>query len=562
VRGLTIVFFLATVIGCAGSEAPPEGANAGSGLFKDVTEGAGIDFIHDHGGIGEKWVPETMSAGACVLDFDNDGLLDIYLVQSGRLFDEQAPGLVNRLYRNLGDWHFEDVTSSSGTGDGAYGFGAIAADYDGDGDTDLYLTNYGPNTLLRNEGDGTFSKVTESAGVGNPLWSTSAAFFDADGDGDLDLYVVNYVDFSLDNHRVCGDFEREIFSYCHPDCYPTQSDTFYRNLGDGTFEDATLDAGLEEDTGKGLGVVVADFDNDSDPDIYVANDSTPNFLWVNDGTGHFTEQGLVSGAAFNDAGRTQAGMGVDAGDINNDGWLDVIVTHLSMEDNALYLGGPNGFSYGTGSAGLYTASLPVLGFGANFFDADLDGDLDLFVANGDVVDTIDLLRPGATHAQPDQLFLNDGSGRFALLDPEAAGGFSQPRVSRASITADLDNDGRMDLLVTTNNGPARLFRNRGQSNHWIGLELRGPQNNPKAIGARISLVVGDRTIFQEVRTGSGYLASSDSRIVFGLGPEAPSNQSITIRWPSGRTTRLHDLEINRYHLIDAPPEQVLFPPQE
>ncbi len=546
------MLILGAVIGCAGPEAPFEEAPTHSGLFEDVTEAAGLDFVHDHGGIGEKWVPETMGSGACVLDFDNDGLLDIYLVQSGHLFEDQAPGLVNRLYRNLGNWHFEDVTESTRSGDPKYGFGAIAADYDGDGDTDLYLTNYGPNTLLRNEGDGTFTDATENAGVGDPLWSTSAAFFDADSDGDLDLYVVNYVEFSLANHRVCGDFERKIFSYCHPDCYPTQSDIFYRNRGDGTFEDATIEAGLVEDTGKGLGVVVADFDNDSDPDIYVANDSTPNFLWVNDGTGHFTEQGLISGAAFNDAGRTQAGMGVDAGDINADGWLDVIVTHLSMEDNALYLGGPNGFRYATGSAGLYTASMPVLGFGANFFDADLDGDLDLFVSNGDVVDTIDLLRPGAAHAQPDQLFLNDGSGRFTLLDPAAAGGFSQPRVSRASITADFDNDGRTDLLVTTNDGPARLFRNRGRGNHWIGLELRGAKGNPTAIGARISLVVGDRTVFREVRAGSGYLGSSDSRIVFGLGPEAHGLQTLDIRRPSGRIIRLNNLRIDQYHPIDLP----------
>ncbi len=523
------------------------------GRFVDVTDQAGIDFVHERGGIGEKWVPETMCSGACTLDYDNDGLLDIYAVQAGELFAADRPELGNRLYRNLGDGRFEDVTDRAGVGDTGYGQGAIAADYDGDGYVDIYVTNYGPNLLYHNNGDGTFTDVTASAGVGDPRWGTSAAFFDGDGDGNLDLYLVNYVDFNLGNHRHCGDIAGGRISYCHPDCYPMQPDVYYRNRGDGSFEDATDEAGLVDTTGKGLGVVVADFDNDHLPDIYVANDSTPNFLYRNLGDGRFDEIGLLVGAAYNDAGRTQAGMGVDAGDLDNDGFLDIIVTHLSMEENALYFGGAGGFRYGTGTAGLYGPSFSVLGFGTSLLDVDNDGDLDIHVANGDVVDNIELFRSGASWRQPDQIFINDGRGRFAVLSTEAAGDLSVPRVGRGSVVFDFDNDGRLDLFVNHNGDRARLYRNTGDAENWIGMHLVGRSPNTAGIGTRVIIETTEGHQMREVKAGSGYQSSSDPRLHFGLG-RAESIERITVIWPDGSREEPSDLAIGVYHRIRQGPQ--------
>lgn len=515
------------------------------GIFVDVTDSAGIDFVHERGGTGEKWVPETMCSGACTLDFDSDGLMDLYVVQAGELFGADRAEFGNRLYRNLGNGEFADLTDHAGVGDTSYGQGAIAADYDGDGHVDIYVTNYGPNILYRNNGDGTFTDTTETAGVGDPLWGTSAAFFDGDGDGDIDLYLVNYVDFHLGNHRPCGDVEGGRISYCHPDCYPMQPDVFFRNLGDGTFVDATGQTGLVDTTGKGLGVVVADFNNDGLPDIYVANDSTPNFLYRNLGDGTYDEIGLLVGAAYNDSGRTQAGMGVDAGDLDHDGFLDIIVTHLSMEENALYFGGPDGFRYGTGTAGLYAPSFPVLGFGTSLLDVDNDGDLDIHVANGDVVDNIELFRSGASWRQPDQIFLNDGQGRFEELSAEAAGDLSVPRVGRGSLVFDFDNDGRLDLFVNHNGDRARLYRNTGGESNWIGLRLVGRGPNTGAIGARVIVKAGGRIQIREVRAGSGYQSSSDPRLHFGLG-SAVSAEEVSVIWPNGNRQILSPLPPGEY----------------
>jgi hypothetical protein len=518
--------------------------------FVDITDRAGVDEVHDPGATGEKWVPETMGAGVAVLDADGDGWMDLYLVQSGPLFGDRSRAPGNRLFRNRGDGTFADITEQAGVGDTGYGQGAVAADVNGDGAVDLYVANYGPNVLYVNNGDGTFTDVSAAAGVDDPRWSTSAAFFDADGDTDLDLYVANYVEFSLETHRVCGDPESGRVSYCHPDVYPSSPDALYVNRGDGTFTDATERAGIVDLDGKGLGVVAADLDNDGLTDLYVANDSTPNFLFANRGDGTFDEVGLYRGAAFNGAGQTQAGMGVDAGDVDGDGWLDLIVTHLSMEDNALYLGGPGGYRYGTGAAGLYGPSLPVLGFGCAFFDLDADGDLDLVVANGDVVDNIDQFRAGASWAQPDQVFVNDGAGRFDLLPPELAGDLSEPRVGRGLAVADVDNDGRQDLVVTHNRGRARLYRNAGGGGRWLGIALDGTGGNRAGIGARVHVRAGGMSTFREVRAGSSYASSNDPRLVFGLG-EA-DGADVSVRWPNGDVTEHAGLEADRYHLLAHP----------
>lgn len=543
------VLLLITTAGCGVPVAP--GPVPAGPRFVDVSDAAGLDFVHDRGALGEKWVPETMTAGAAVLDADGDGHMDLYLVQSGPLFGDRSGAPGNRLFRNRGDGAFEDVTAAAGVGDTGYGQGAVAADYDGDGDVDLYVLNYGVNVLYRNEGGGVFTDVTATAGVGDPHWSTSATFLDADGDGDLDLYVVNYVAFSLATHRVCGDPSRGLVSYCHPDVYPSEPDAFYRNRGNGVFEEATAAAGIDDRDGKGLGVVAADLDNDGDTDLYVANDSTPNFLWRNRGDSTFEEVGLYLGAALEDAGRTQAGMGVDAGDVDGDGWLDLVVTNLSMEDNALYLGGPQGYRYGTGPAGLYVPSLPVLGFGCRLVDLDHDRDLDLVVANGDVVDLIAELRAGASWAQPDQVFLNDGRGRFALEPAAATGDLATPLVSRALATVDVDNDGRLDLLVTHNGDRARLYANRGATGHWIGLSLVGPPGNAQGIGARVRVTASGRTTFDEVRAGSSYASSSDPRLVFGLG-DAATIDLVEVRWSDGLVSRHEGLAAGRYHRLAHP----------
>ena len=345
----------------------------------------------DHGGTGRKYLPEIMGAGGAVLDFDGDGWLDVYLVQSGAVpgAEQGAPRPANRLYRNLGAGgalRFTDVTEGSGAGHTGYGMGAVAADYDGDGDTDLYVVNLGPDVLLRNDGGGRFTDATREAGIDSPLWGSSATFFDADLDGDLDLYVVNYLDFTVEKHVDCGRASAGIFSYCHPDVYEMAPDVFFLNRGDGTFEEATRESGLVDGTGKGLGVLAADLTGDGWPDLYVANDSTPNFLFRSRGAAGpagrvvFEDAGLELGVGYNEEGFTEAGMGNAVGDVDNDGDLDLFVTNLSQETNALYLGGEHFFTYATREAGLYSPSYLHVGFGTDLLDLDHDGDLDLLVS--------------------------------------------------------------------------------------------------------------------------------------------------------------------------------------
>ena len=548
---------LGLLCGCAESKGPsqPDGTTCVSQpaavFFKDVTQDTGIDFVHVNGAHGRRYLPETMGAGGCALDFDGDGFVDLYLVQSGKVPGAKGPDLnvTNRLFRNRGDGSFEDVTAASGTGCPAYGQGAVAGDYDNDGHTDLYVVNFGPNVLLRNNGNGTFSDVTARAGVGNARWGSSAAFFDADQDGDLDLYVVNYLEFTVARHIDCGNAKKGRFAYCHPGAYAMAPDVFYRNRGDGTFVDATREAGLTDTTGKGLGIVVADLvGQDGRPDIYVANDATPNFLYQNLGNGRFEEVGLVVGVAHNDNGVTEAGMGTDVGDVNGDGFLDIFVTNLAMETNAVYLGGRAFFSHATARCGLHASSLLPVGFGAALLDLDNDTDLDIFVANGHVIDNIQLFNDSQTWAQRDQVFLNDGRGRFTEADNATAGDVSVPRVSRATITLDYDNDGRVDVLVVHNNDRARLYRNEWpNSGHWVGFRLVG-RTNRSAIGARVIVAVATRSLLAEVTAGSSYQSSNDPRLHFGLGQETAPTK-VTIRWPSGSTTSLLDLKGDRYYTV-------------
>lgn len=522
--------------------------------FRDVAPEAGLDFVHANGASTRKYLPEIMGSGGSVLDYDGDGWMDLYLVQSGRLPGSEvlAPLQGNRLYRNLGNWRFEDVTDAAGLGDQGYGMGSVAADYDNDGDTDIYVTNFGPDVLYRNNGDGSFSDVTSGSRIDNPAWASSAVFFDADNDGYLDVYVANYLDFTVATHVDCGTPSEGIWAYCHPDVYPMAADVFFRGDGRGGFSDATQHAGLLDDSGhgKGLGVLAADLDLDGDGDLYVANDSTPNYLFRNDGSGRFEEVGLFTGTSHNGDGLTEAGMGVDAGDADGDGWPDLVVTNLSNEPNALYLGGPDFYRYATRNLGLFADSLMNVGFGIDFLDVDADADLDLFVTNGHVIDNIELTDDAQTFRQPSQLFLNE-AGRFRLVPAAAAGDISLPGVGRGTMTADLDNDGRLDILVSNNNGPVSLYRNMGVvSGHWIGFDLKGTHGNRDAIGARVIVETTDgKRQAAEKRAGSSYQSSNDPRLHFGLG-EAEGPVRVTVHWPGGARSDWEQLKPGRYYRIE------------
>ncbi len=535
------------------SDATPAAAALPARLFRDVTAEAKLAFDHEHGGGGEKYLPEIMGSGGAAIDYDGDGWTDLYFVQAGRLPGTDGPRerRVNRLYRNRGDGTFEDVTMASGTGDDGYGMGAVAGDVDNDGDTDLYVVNLGPDRLLINQGDGSFRDGTVQAGILSPLWGSSAVLFDADLDGWLDLYVVNYLEFSVASHVECGYPTRGIVAYCHPDVYPMAPDAFFRNRGDGTFSERTVAAGFEDTTGKGLGAVAADFTDDGWPDLYVANDSTPNFLYRNLGGGTFREDALFLGVGFSEDGRTEAGMGVAAGDVDGDGLLDIFVTNLSRETNALYLGGTPMFRYATREVGLYEDSYMPVGFGTELVDLDNDGDLDLVVTNGHVIDNIELTSDGQSFRQPSQVFFNDGGARFAPISEEMMRDLRIPRVGRGTIRLDYDRDGRQDLAVTFNQDRARLFRNEFRdSGAWITLEAMGRRSNRDAVGLRARVEVGGRSHLEERVAGSSYQTSGSPTLHFGLGRLGRAER-IRVTWPNGVRAEFHDLPAGRrYRLLE------------
>jgi hypothetical protein len=561
-RSLALAVLVAPCLACGAAEEDPtaavveRSATAASKprrLLADVTAESGIDFVHEHGGTGRKYLPEIMGAGGATLDYDGDGLLDLYLVQSGGLpWSDEAGTDGNRLFRNLGNGRFIDVSEASGAGDSGYGMGAIAFDFDADGASDLYVVNLGPDVLLRNNGDGTFSDVTAAAGIDSPLWGSSAAAFDADADGDLDLYIVNYLDFSEAKHVDCGTPSQGILSYCHPDVYRMAPDAYFRNRGDGTFEAAAAAAGLTDTTGKGLGVVAADLTDDGRVDIYVANDSTPNFLYRNLGDGEFEEVGLFTGVGYNEEGQTEAGMGTTCGDVNGDGRLDLFVTNLTGETNALYLGGQEFFYYSTREAGLHTPSFMPVGFGTDFVDFDNDRDLDLLVTNGHVIDNVELIDDAQTFRQPSQVFWNDGSGSFSPVSEEEIADLRVPRVGRGTITFDADNDGRPDVVVTFNGDRARLFHNQWRDGgRWLGIALAGAGGNRDGANARVSVEVSGVKRIEEKTIGSSYQTSSDPRLLFGLGAGDVAAR-VVVRFASGKRIELRELESGFYYRLFEP----------
>ncbi len=510
-------------------------------LFLDVAEQTGILFRHQSGARGEYYLPEIMGPGAALFDYDSDGDLDVYLLQGGAFAGSDTtdrPG--NRLYRNdskRGDaksLRFVEVGGEAGVAHPGYGMGVAVGDIDHDGHPDLYVTNFGPNVLYRNNGDGTFSDVTEASGTAENRWSTSASFCDYDSDGDHDLIVLNYIDFTLAGNKRCYDAVGGA-DYCNPKEYRPLPDRLFRNLGDGRFEDVTVSSGLGSVAGPGLGVGCRDLNGDQRPDIYVANDGSANFLWVNQGDGTFLEDGLMAGAAFNAEGAPEGSMGLAVGDFDNDNDDDLFMTHLTQETNTLYLNDGKGlFHDQTITSGLGVPSVAYTGFGADWIDYDNDGFLDLFVANGAVRNLNPLKGGGNPYRQINQLFRNIGGKRFTETTSQAGPVFQLSEVSRGAAIGDIDNDGDLDILLTNNDGPARLLLNQTASgHHWLSIDLDGGPQNPLALGARVEVQAQNKVPVRRVsKTDGSYLSAGDRRVHFGLG-KAAGIERLVVVWPDG-----------------------------
>ncbi len=513
--------------------------------FVEVTSEAGINFRHHSGATGQKYLPETLGSGALFLDVDSDGWQDILFVDS-RSWDDDEAASSPVLYRNDGDGTFTDITAGSGLEVSLYGIGGASADYDNDGHADVYLTALGANHLFQGNGDGTFSDTTEQAAVGDTRFSTSALWFDHDNDGFLDLFVANYVDWSIEQDIRCT-LDGQTKSYCTPESYTGQRPTLYKNRGDGTFEDVTEFSGLDDATSKGLGVAMLDFDLDGWMDLFVANDTEPDRLYHNLGDGTFTDVGVVAGVAFSEAGVARAGMGVDATDYDRSGRPSLIVGNFSNEMIALYRNEGNGlFIDESPRSALGRSSLLTLAFGCFFFDYDLDGHPDIFVANGHVADDIERVQSRVTYAQPPHLFRNQGDGRFEEVTADSGMALSEPMVARGAAYSDIDRDGDLDLLVTVNNGSARLFRNDGGNvGNVIRVNTIGTVSNRDGIGTRVDiLLAGDRLTWQRVKTGSSYASQSELPLTFGLGT-AHLADSIRVTWPSGQVDVVNRVVANQ-----------------
>jgi hypothetical protein len=525
--------------------------------FVESAAAAGLVFSHANGASGKYYLPEPMGSGVALFDYDGDGDLDVYLVQGGPLEDAGGAGPASRLFRNdlavtkdgRRTLRFTDVTERAGVGLRAYAMGAAVGDIDGDGDLDLFVTSLGLETLFRNNGDGTFSDLTREAGVSDPFWSTSAAFLDYDRDGRLDLFVANYVDFSVAGNKLCSD-SLGARDYCGPRSYNPAPDRLYRNLGNGRFENVTRSSGVAKADGNGLGVVAGDFNGDGWLDLYVANDATPNQLWINQKHGTFVDEGLLSGAALNAAGNPEGSMGIASGDFDGDGDEDLFVTNIVGETFALYLNdGKANFEDARVRTGLAAPTAAFTGFGTDWFDYDNDGWPDLFVANG-AVNVIEAQRgQKAPFRMKNQLFRNLGSGRFAETSSEGGPAFAIAEVSRGAAFGDVDNDGDVDVVVTTNDGPVRLLLNQAsqasRANHWLLVALEQPSGNRKAFGARVGLErAGRATLWRRVRTDGSYLSASDHRVHFGLGAAAALD-AVIVEWPDGTTERFKGLAADR-----------------
>ena len=519
-------------------------------LFADVTAKAGIEFVHKSGASPEKYMVETFGSGVAWIDYDNDDFPDLYFVNG-------APGTANALYHNNKDGTFTDVTAragvaaNTGTNAKSYKTGVAVGDYDNDGYLDLYVTAFGPNTLYRNNGDGTFRDVTDAAGVGGSAteWSTSTGFFDYDHDGRLDLYVVNYLDYRLDENLYCGPRTAGYRMYCHPTQFDGMADRLYHNNGDGTFTDVSKKAGIANPAGKGLGVTFCDFDRDGDTDIYVANDTVRNFLYRNNGDGTFTDVAYAAGVGFDPNGKPQAGMGVDCADYDGNGFPDIFVTNFSEELNALYKNlGDGTFEDVSSRVGMDSAFLP-LGFGTKLFDFDNDGDLDIHITNGHVIDNVKLFQQNLSYAQKDLLFENIG-GKFRDISAQAGPALQTLRVGRGLAVADFDNDGYPDVVISSLDRRPALLRNLGtRAGNWIMIRAKGTKSNRFGLGATVKLQTSAGTQVGEINNVASYLSSNDTRLHFGVG-QAKIIQQIEILWPSGTRQVLKDVPVNQILVVE------------
>ena len=525
--------------------------------FVDVTEAAGIDFVHENGAFGEKYLPETMGSGVAFFDADGDGDQDLLFVNSRRWPGHRTePEPTAALYRNRGDGTFEDATAGSGLDVPFYGMGVAIADYDADGDQDLYLTVLGPNRLLENTGGGVFREAPHAASVADPGFSSVATWLDADGDGDLDLFLLNYVEWSIEEDIFCA-LDGVNKSYCTPESYNGASAILYRNDGAAGFTDVTREAGLFNPRGKGLGVAVLDFDADGLFDLAVANDTQPNYLYRNLGGGRFEDAGVLSGIAFAENGAARGAMGIDASDYDGDGMPDLVIGNFSNEMVSLYHNEGVGFFIDQAPVSeIGRNSLLTLAFGAFFFDYDLDGRQDIFVANGHVENDIAAVQQRVSYRQAPHLFRNRGDGGFEEVttgSPDLA----QPMVARGAAFGDIDGDGDPDLAVSGNGGPARLFRNDGgERNGWVGFRLRGGNSNRDGIGAKITVAIEDagmtRSETRVVKSATGYASQNQLEVVFGLGSGGRA-VSAAVLWPSGARSEVEAPAARRTHIVEEPP---------
>jgi hypothetical protein len=531
----------------AATEAP---RYSGPIQFADVTAQSGIRFKHNSGAFGKHYLPETLGAGCAFLDYDNDGWQDILLINSMNWPERKGAKSFPALYHNNRNGTFADVTKEAGLAVEMYGLGCAVADFDNDGNSDIYITCLGANHLFRNTGGGKFVDVTVKSGTGDPGFSTSAAWFDYDKDGKLDLFVCNYVEWSIDKDLYCT-LDGKNKSYCTPESYKGQSSTLYRNRGDGTFEDVTERAGLKDPTGKSLGVALIDYDNDGWTDLFVANDTQPNKLYRNNGNGTFTDNAMTAGVAFNDQGVARAGMGADAADYDGSGRQSLIIGNFSNEMMALYHNEGTGlFIDEAPTSTIGQASLLTLSFACFFFDYDLDGLPDVFAANGHVSDDISAVQPKVKYAEPPHLFRNLGKKKFEEATNKLGRALQQAIVGRGAAYGDFDNDGDLDLLLTANNGTARLIRNDGgNQNNLLRIKTIGASSNRDGIGAKVTLKISDKVkLWNTVKTGSSYCSQSELPLTFGLG-KAEKVLSIEVAWPSGHVDTLSDVNANQFIIV-------------
>jgi hypothetical protein len=517
--------------------------------FTDITSSAGIRFKHNSGAFGKKYLPETMGSGVCFLDYDNDGWQDILLINSmdwpGHASGKSFPAL----YHNNKDGTFTDVTRQAGLAVEIYGLGCAVADYDNDGKPDIYITTVGTNHLFHNLGNGKFADVTAKAGVGDPGFSASAVWFDYDKDGKLDLFVAHYIEWSIATDQYCT-LDNKNKSYCTPQTYKGQGATLFHNRGNGTFENVTAKAGLNDSTSKSLGIAVLDYDNDGWPDLFVSNDTEPNKLYHNNHNGTFTDVAVAAGIAYSEAGTVRAGMGTDAADYDNSGFPGLLIGNFTNEGLALYHNDGSGlFTDDAQSTGIARISTRSLTFGTFFFDYDLDGLADILAINGHVSDDISLVQPNVRYAQAPHLFRNLGKKKFEEVTAKVGSALQKPVVGRGAACADIDNDGDLDLVIMANNGTARLLCNEnGNQNDVLRVKTVGTRSNRDGVGAKVAVKTSTGLqVFEMVKTGSSYLSQSELPLTFGLGkPQDGKTASITIEWPSGKKDVIPDVKPNQF----------------